>query len=60
MTLRVSLDDPVGAKATAFTSEHGCVTFRDARGASVEIYTTPAAAKAVADAFNAAMQEDDE
>lgn len=59
MTLSVGFHDPISASALTFISagrEYGSVRFTDAEHVSVTIYTTPAAAQAIADAFNAAMQ----
>ena len=57
MTLRCAMHKPTRAEASEYTFDgltRGCVTFSDG-SQELEIYTTPAAAKAVADAFNAAM-----
>lgn len=59
MTLSVGLHSPTVARALIFTHEgreHASVAFRDEYRAEVTIYTTAAAAQAIADAFNAAMQ----
>lgn len=58
MSLRVSMHRPLTAEASTYPlggGERGSVTFSDG-SQEIDIYTTPEAAKAVADAFNAAMQ----
>jgi hypothetical protein len=58
MSLRVSMHKPLTAAATTYPftgGVKGCVSFSDG-SQEFELYTTPEAAKAVADAFNAAMQ----
>ena len=59
MALSVGLHDPVSARSQTFVSEgkaHGSVRFTCDRGDHVTIYTTPEAARAIADAFNAAIK----
>ena len=56
--LMVGLHDPVSAHSQTFVSEgkaHGSVRFTCARGHEITVFTTPEAARAVADAFNAAI-----
>lgn len=59
MTLRIALHQPTEAEANVFMfngQPSGTVMFRDADGADLTLFTTPEAARAVADAFNAAVQ----
>ena len=57
MTLRCAMHKPTTAEVQEYEfggNLCGTVTFSDG-SQEIDIYTTPAAAKAVADAFNAAM-----
>lgn len=58
MSLEIAIHKPTKAEATEFTSggkRWGCVRFSDGTRGGIDVYTTPAAARAVADAFNSAM-----
>lgn len=60
MALSCSFHRPLKAVPNVFESHgemHGSVKFLDNSGAEIAVYTTPAAAKAIADAFNAAIAE---
>ena len=57
--LMVGMHDPVSAYANSFVSggrDCGSVQFTCDRGDHVTIHTTPEAARAIADAFNAAIK----
>lgn len=57
--LMVGMHDPVSAYAHSFVNggkESGAVQFTCDLGDNVTIYTTPEAARAIADAFNAAIK----
>lgn len=56
--LMVGMHDPITARAQTFASDgkmYGSVQFTCDRGDRITIYTTPEAARAVADAFNVAI-----
>lgn len=58
MTLNVALHNPTRAEAQTFTFDGrlcAAVDFIDDAGREVTLYTTPKAARAIADAFNSAM-----
>lgn len=57
--LMVGMHNPVSARAQSFPNvgkDSGAVQFTCGRGDHVTIYTTPEAARAIADAFNAAIK----
>ena len=57
--LMVGMHNPVSARAQSFVSDGrdcGSVQFTCDRGDRTTIYTTPEAARAIADAFNAAIK----
>ena len=63
MSISVALHRPTRAWATEFESQGrqwGCVTLSDEAGHKMEIYTEPHVARAVADAFTAAMAPADQ
>lgn len=56
MTLHVAIHQPVTVRAQVFDNrgeDVGCLHFIDKDGASLEVFTTPERAKAMATAFDA-------
>ena len=62
MSITIHLQNPVSAVARRLRAEavgtFGVVTFKDAKGNDVALFCAPHVAKALAEAFNAAMKSE--